>query len=224
MGEIIEISDGIVELKTVSVSRRVRLNDFTEALLQSSGVRTPILPHGVIFYASKDYKKVYLIEREPAVVKILYADDRGHPKEYTLAFPYHYFLILFENYAFEKCFFYFRNQRMASMDDKFCTPPLPNLHSPDCAVCLGDFKYKVTAEAPDKINSLISYFFASTFNTDLNQFLRDKVPQQITALKQQTDELCFKAWQRLNFNDVCAVEWFQNQTLSKCLDNIFGKE
>ena len=224
MGEIIEINDGIVELKTVTTARRVRLQDFTEALLQSSGVRTPILPQGVVFYASKDYKKVYLIEREPVMAKILYAHDRVQPKEYTLAFPYHYFLVLFENYAFEKCYFYFRDKQIMNIEDKFFLPPLPNLHSPDCAVCLGDFRYQVTAETPEKFSTLVSYFFASTFNTDLNQFFKEKVPKQIATLKQNQEEHCFDAWQRLKLEDICSVEWFPYQSLVKCLDNIWGKE
>jgi len=223
MGEIIEINDGIVELKTVSTARRVRLQDFTEALLQSSGIRTPILPQGVVFYASKDYKKAYLIEREPVMAKVLYSHDRDSPKEYTVAFPWHYFLVLFENYAFDKCYFYFRNKRIMTVEDKFCIPPLPNLHSPDCDVCLGDFRYQVTAETPEKMTDLINYFFASTFNTDLNQFFRDKIPKQITLLK-QNQEHCLDAWQRLGFGDVCSVEWFPYQSLARCLDNVWGKE
>lgn len=224
MGEIIEINDGIVELKTVTTARRVRLQDFTEALLQSSGVRTPILPQGVVFYASKDYKKVYLIEREPVMAKVLYAHDRAHSKEFTVAFPWHYFLVLFENYAFEKCYFYFRNKRILNVEDKFSLPPLPNLHSPDCAVCLGDFRYQVTAETPEKFSALVSYFFASTFNTDLNQFFTGKIPKQITALKQNQEEHCLDAWQRLKLEDACSVEWFPYQSIDKCLDNIWGKE
>lgn len=224
MGEIIEIVDGIVELKTVTTARRVRLQDFSEALLQASGIRTPILPKGVVFYASKDYKKVYLIEREPVIAKVIYAPDRAHSKEFMLAFPYHYFLVLFENYAFEKCYFYFRDKRIMSIEDKFCLPPLPNLHSPDCAVCLGDFRYQVTAETPEKMTGLIDYFFASTFNTDLNQFFREKVPKQISVLKQNPEEHCFDAWQRLRIGDACSVEWFPYQSLAKCLNNIWGKE
>ena len=222
--EIIEISEGIVELKEISTVRRVKLTDFKNALIQSSGLRTPILPKSVILYASKDYKKAYLIEQEPAMVKVLYANDRAHSKEYTLAFPYHYFLILFENYAFEKCFFYFRNQKLTSAEDKFFIPPIPNLHSPDCAVCLGDFRYQVTADAPEKINSLIGYFFASTFNTDLNQFFREKIPKQIALLKQNQEEHCFDAWQRLKLENVCSVEWFPYQSLNRCLDSVLEKE
>jgi hypothetical protein len=222
--EIIEISEGVVELKEVSTVRRVKLTDFKNALIQSSGLRTPILPKGVIFYASKDYKKVYLIEREPVMAKVLYAHDRPHPKEFTLAFPWHYFLVLFENYAFETCYFYFRNKRIMTVEDKFSLPPLPNLHSPDCAVCLGDFRYQVTAETPEKMTGLINYFFASTFNDDLNQFFKEKIPKQIKALKRSPEEHCFESWQRLKIEDSCSVEWFPYQSLAKCLDNIWGKE
>lgn len=225
MGEIIEITDGIVELKTVTTARRVRLQDFTEALLQSSGVRTPILPQGVVFYASKDYKKIYLLEREPAMVKIRYAEDRVHPREYKLAFPFHYWLVLFENYAFDKCSFYFVNKRLTGIEDKLFIPPLPNLHSPDATVCLGnDFRYSVTAENPERINSIASYFFESTFNTDLNHFFKEKAPKQITARKQNQQENCFDAWQRLKLEDINSVEWFPYESLARRVTGLLGKE
>ena len=182
--EVIEIIDGVVELKNVSTVRRVKLNDFKESLILAAGVRTPILPSNTIFYGSKNGTRVYLIERKPALVTILYKKDgKSLPKEFRIPFPYHYFLIEFEGFAFESCHFFLRNKRLTKLDDALYFPPLPNLNNHDCSVCLGDFKYRVTADVLENIESLEKYFFDSAFNTDLSQLFHGKIPRQIASLK-----------------------------------------
>lgn len=223
--EVIKIAEGIVTLENISTVKTVKLSDFKEHLLQASGIRTPILPPNTVFYSSKGSTKIYLLEKEPAMVRIHYSNARGNAtqfKEFMLPFPYHYFLIELEEYAFENCYFFFRNQRLTSINDRFSFPPLPNLHEDTCAVCLGyDFKVQVNAEIGKKIGNMVDYFFASTFNNDLDLLFTEKVPQQILSLKQQREHT-FDAWQRLRLENVCSVEWFQGDSLAKRVDDILG--
>ena len=123
----------------------------------------------------------------------------------------------------ESCHFFLRNKRLTKLDDALYFPPLPILNNHDCSVCLGDFKYRVTADVLENIESLEKYFFDSAFNTDLSQLFHGKIPRQIASLK-RGGEHTFDAWQKISMNDICSVEWFSYQSFGKCLSHILGKE
>ena len=175
MDEIL-ITGGKVVLRSVQETRTVTVDDFYESLSLSAGIRTPILPERVIFYAAKNERRLYLTHQHPAVKKINVRGEDG-TAEYYLSLPHVYFLHSYFNCAMEKLYVFCSGKPVNDTSDTLCRLPLKNIHG-DGSVCIGDdLKFSLEGRLDDKIAGTENFFWESMFNSDLDTYFQGALPE-----------------------------------------------
>jgi len=233
--EQIVICGNRVELQEVKTVQAISAESFKQSLRKTMGVVTPVMPKRVVLYAAKNNKQFYLVEKEPCVEKIKSRKSRTAPgrrpeshdeiSEYSLCFPWVYFLLTFTGAAFEELRIFFTKSQITDTKDDLYYPPLPNLGN-DCVVCLGgDFRFSIEGTMQAKISKVISYYFGSEFNSDMNSIHNTKMPKEI--LKKQTPNgTLFEAWDALTKEgaEPCALSWHRYKKLEEVIEEVVGKE
>lgn len=228
MDEIL-ISGNQVILRNVSEEKRVATSDFYEALSRGMGMRTPILPEGVMFYAGKEGRHLYATHEPPrtAILKVLGRDEAKEDDEieYSLKMPHTYFFHLFVGAAFEALYVYACTRVVERASDTLCILPVKNLW-PGGKVCLGnDLKFDLEGSVAMKIGRVQAHFWGSTFNDDLSQHYEKDMPKEI-AQAGQGEEEHFEAWARLSTAegfDPCKLSWKPHMPFSEAVDRILGE-
>jgi hypothetical protein len=188
-----------------------------------------------VFYAAKNNRQFYLVEKEPGVEKIKSRKSRTAPgrrpeshdevSEYLLCFPWVYFLLTFTGAAFEELRIFFAKSQITDTKDDLYYPPLPNLGN-DCVVCLGgDFRFSIEGTMQAKISKVISYYFGSEFNSDMSSIHNTKMPKEI--LKKQTQNgTLFEAWEIATREgaEPCALSWHRYKNLEEVIEEAIGEE
>jgi hypothetical protein len=233
--EQIVICGNRVELQEVKTVQAISAESFKQSLRKTMGVVTPVLPKRVVLYAAKNNKQFYLVEKEPCVEKIKARKSRTTPArrqesdagviEHTICFPWVYFLLTFTGAAFDELRIFFTKLQITDTKDDLYYPPLPNLGN-DCVVCLGgDFRFSIEGTMQAKISKVVSYYFGSEFNSDMNSVHNTRMPKEI--LKKQTQNgTLFEAWEIATREgaEPCALSWHRYKSLQEVIEEIIGEE
>ncbi|HCE42893.1 MAG TPA: hypothetical protein DET40_05045 [Lentisphaeria bacterium] len=210
MDEIL-ITGGKVVLRSVQETRTVTVDDFFESLSRSAGVRTPVLPERVIFYAARSEHRLYLTHQQPSVRKINVRTSDDEIAEYSLSLPHVYFLHSYFNCALDKLYVFCSGLAVSDSSDNLCRLPLKNIHV-DGAVCIGDdLKFSLEGRLDDKITATENFFWESTFNSDLDTNFQNALPEifkQGNSPAESEDPLM--VWERLSTDsgfNVSEVKW-----------------
>ncbi|HBC87079.1 MAG TPA: hypothetical protein DCZ94_09010 [Lentisphaeria bacterium] len=210
MDEIL-ITGGKVVLRSVQETRSVTVDDFYESLSQSAGIRTPVLPERVVFYASKNERKIYLTHQQPAVKEIDVRTVDDTIREYSLSLPHVYFMHVYFNSAMENLYVYCSGVSVNDTADMLCRLPLKNIHD-DGLVCIGDdLKFSLEGRLGDKIAGTENFFWESKFNSDLDDSFQKALPEvfkQGRSPAESADPLA--VWERLSSDSgfkVSEVKW-----------------
>ena len=210
MDEIL-ITGGKIVLRSVQELKTVTVDDFYESLLQSAGVRTPVLPERVVFYAAKNERRLYMTHQHPAVKEIKVRGGDDEIREYSLKLPHVYFLHSYFNSAMEKLHVFCSGRVVDDGVDTLCRLPLKNIHE-DGLVCIGDdLKFNIKGRLDDKITGTEDFFWESTFNSDLDTHFQSALPEVFkrgSSSAESADPLA--VWDRLSMDssfDVATVKW-----------------
>ncbi len=218
MDEIL-ITGGKVVLRSVQETKTVTVDDFYAALSQSAGLRTPVLPERVIFYAAKCERRIYMTHQHPAVKTIKVRGSDDDITEYPLSLPHVYFMHSYFNCAMEKLYVFCSGELISDSSDMLYKLPLKNIHS-DGLVCIGDdLKFSLEGRLEDKLETTENFFWESVFNSDLDTYFQSALPEVFKRGKsprESADPLA--VWERLSADkgfQVSEVNWKSLSKLSE---------
>lgn len=217
--ETIRIENGRVILVEERILKSVSVQAFRDQLTSSLGIKTPLLPSGCIQYAKKNERSCFLLEQAPAVRQIRYAGE-DEEETHKIALPWVYFAVVFHNYALNDLFTFFAQHQVESPSSMLCYPPLPNISS-NCKVCLGDYRYDVTATAPMRISDVLKFFWESQFNQDIVALFDGNMPTRIKDLARE-GESYFAGWSRLPPSDATSVPWVKCWTAGEAVERVLS--
>jgi hypothetical protein len=218
MDEIL-ITGGKVVLRSVQETKTVTVDDFYESLSQSAGIRTPVLPERVIFYAARNERRLYLTHQSPVVKTINVRGGDDNISEYSLGLPHIYFLHVYFNCAMEKLLVFCSGETVTDSSDMLCRLPLKNIHS-DGLVCIGDdLKFSLEGRLDDKLETTEDFFWESVFNSDLDTCFQSALPEIFKhGLSPAENANPLAVWERLASDsgfDVSKIKWKSFSKLSE---------
>lgn len=179
--EIIEIIGDLVQVKTVTVERQIKLEELLPHLVQKTPVTLPVLPRTARFVHYDDTqpnKRVLyvLAELPPAVRTIVKQNSRGatNKRKYTLAFPWTYFWFVAVSEGLQKHFtisqykcFHAKDQFTSEKwPGEFFRAFCPNL-SQDGTICFGSTGGPLTS-IDQQIDYIVNSWYLSEFNDHLD--------------------------------------------------------
>ena len=215
MDEIL-ITGGKVVLRSVQETKTVTVDDFYESLSQSAGIRTPVLPERVIFYAARNERKIYMTHQRPAAKTIKVRNTDDEIEEYTLSLPHVYFIHCYFNCAMENLYVFCSGEALGDSSDMLYKLPLKNIHG-DGLVCIGDdLKFNLEGRLNDKIEATENFFWESVFNSDLDSYFLGALPKVFNGDDEGEDPLI--VWERLSTDkgfQVSEVKWKSFSRLSE---------
>ncbi|MCX6984082.1 MAG: hypothetical protein NT118_04925, partial [Lentisphaerae bacterium] len=218
MDEIL-ITGGKVVLRSVQETKTVTVDDLYAALSQSAGLRTPVLPERVIFYAAKSERRLYLTHQHPAVKTIKVRGSDDEITKYSLSLPHVYFMHVYFNCAMEKLYVFCSGEAVTDSSDTMCKLPLKNIHG-DGLVCIGDdLKFSLEGRLDDKLETTENFFWESVFNSDLDSCFIGALPEVFKrgmSPRESADPLA--VWERLSADigfQVSEVKWKSFSKLSE---------
>jgi len=212
--QVIRVENGVVTLLEQRVLKTVSVTAFQDALASSIGVRTPVLPAGCILYAKKAERTCYLLEQPPGVRQVRFSSERTHT--YAIPVPYAYFAVAFHHYALEFLFAYFSSKPVLSTAAALCYAPLPNINR-DCRVCLGEYRFRVTADVPNRVADVVRYFWESAFNEEILELYQNEMPEQIRELTPK-DQPWFEGWSKVPADLASVLPWVRCCTVAEAVD------
>lgn len=213
MDEIL-ITGGKVVLRSVQETKTVTVDDFYEAMSRSTGVRTPVLPERVIFYAARGERRLYLTHQLPTVKIIKVRESDDDILEYAISLPHVYFLNHYFNCAMESLYVFCSGEAISDSSDMLYKLPLKNIYG-DGLVCIGDdLKFSLEGRLDDKIDKTENFFWDSVFNSDLDSYFTEALPK---VFKDDDGEDPLIVWERLSTDSgfqVSEVKWKSLSSLS----------
>ncbi len=220
MEEII-IQNGSVCLRSVQELKRIRTEDFYQALSAQVGVQTPLLPERTLYYSTFGDKRLYCVHRPPEKAVISVKDRDGLLREYTLKLPHLYFFHRFIHAAFDELYVYCSSEKVRSGQDMLCYVPLKNLFAKG-RVCMGhDLRFGLEGSDATKILRVEQHFRHSVFNGDLDQACRDHAPETWPGFEP------IEHWQTLSEQpdfDPCSVPWRRHRCWDDIVKDIMGRQ
>jgi hypothetical protein len=189
MREYIEIEGGFVRLfrrvprEGAVLERAVSLNAFLQALIPATdGFRNlPLLPVGTRFILGRGPDLLITVEHPPQMRHFTWRSGgvQGAAREYTLAFPYILYLLLFHQGSFEEMRIYYRPAPLSTDADPLFFPNLWNVSATDtpmakCRVCLQGRPPFDDLSLTAQVQSVIEFFWGTSFNMAIEEscFLR----------------------------------------------------
>ena len=180
--EIVEIEGSLVTFKSVTETKKMKLQDFTNEISTFAQFKTPMLSKNILQYKKAGEYQYYMIFRKGTTERVTYLRNR-----YTIDIPDTIFIWRIQltdknNFVFVETFMYWVNKEKT----KVVTPLMPNLYS-DKKICWGNnivkFSLALLEERQEE-------FFKRPFNNDLNNNMFD-----------------FKAWSVKCKEDPKFTEW-----------------
>ena len=198
-----------------------------------------IIPPNVRIYYTKGHRTLILIEQEPQVRLTGFTDSlatnnkraavrtthQGQVYWYNLAFPYVYFLLVFDQGKYNYAEVYFSNKQIESPKDELHLAPLPNIfrdkgkfYKP---ICMGkNVQAKVRSQKviSEQCHSFLDYFWKNTFNSHLGSGGYKKVDPRMKNLK---------TWQASSEEDplfVLTVDWPKGYTIKGLMEKKFDED
>jgi hypothetical protein len=218
--QVVRIVGDVVELLEQSEVKRTKLQDFLAHLSEQSGIRTPILAPGTIFYASKGRLSVLALEVPPSRRAIKYRPREGRIQEFALPFPWIYVLAAFSERALDRVYVFLAPKPVRSTEAQLFHVPLPNRYS-DGLVCMGTFRFDLTLSNPDKVQELVGFFFESLFTHEVLDSFNSYVPDEIaTRTKEGTQWL--EGWSKLSDDELQSVRWKPYKSFDATVQTILG--
>lgn len=184
MGEYIEIEGGVIRLlrqgrlEGAVLDRQVSLRAFLHALLCASGGfrRLPLLPIGTRFVLGRGPDLLVAIEQAPQVRHFTWRPGRadGATRDYTLAFPYILYLLLFHEETFEEMRIYYRSAPLTADTDLLSMSNLWNVSATDtpmakCRACLQGRPPFDELTLAAQVQTVIEFFWGTGFNTAIEE-------------------------------------------------------
>lgn len=232
-----ETDESIKELKA---SLCEKIWDRFQSFKQKSTEKQNVLPEGTRFAYTKGHRSIIVIEQKPQIRTVSFSEDLVHGNDaqqaidqtsegyrFALAFPYIYFVMVFDRERFSFQEVYFRNRPLRSISDTFCLAPLPNTYYTGNGmvahngICMGDDEFNkeirrhTTISA--KCETVISNFWQRTFSGDLGEGDYKLVDSRIKNLS---------TWQENSKKDslfVLGITWKNAKSISAVLDTIFDE-
>lgn len=184
MGEYIEIEGGSVRLfRRVTpegsvLEREVSLNAFLQTLISArDGFRDlPLLPLGTRFILGRGMDLLIAVEHPPQVRHFAWRPGgaKGATQEYTLAFPYVLYLLVFHEGSFEEMRIYYRPAPLTTDVDPLFFPNLWNVSATDtpmakCRACLQGRPPFDQLTLTAQVQSVVEFFWGTSFNMAIEE-------------------------------------------------------
>ena len=184
MGDHIEIEGGAVRLLRHSgqgeavLDREVSLHTFLQTLLATTGgfCRLPVLPIGTRFILGRGSDLLIAVEQPPQVRHFTWrpAGPQGAARDYTLAFPYILYLLLFHEESFDEMRIYCRPAPLTSDTDPLYLSNLWNVSATEtsmakCRACLQGRPPFDDLTLAAQVQAVIEFFWGTGFNTAIEE-------------------------------------------------------
>jgi hypothetical protein len=236
VGVLTDEAEGMIRELHIELCEKIW--DAFQAFKTMSKETPCVLPEGCKLAYTKNQRSVIVIEQKPQVrtvsftaklVKLKKVASEAKCKKnggyrYNLAFPYVYFVVVFDHgrYAYHET--YFRNKPLTSVREHIYLAPIPNVyrdvgdnHKP---MCMGeDFDESVVQEntVARQCDAVIADFWQSVFSADLG----DGEPEEIDARIAD-----YAAWQENTETDplfILTVPWTQGKTMKGTVECILDQ-
>jgi hypothetical protein len=178
-----------------------------------------LFPDGTRFLFNRGSSKIVAIEQKPQVRSLTLdeslwgerRDQRGDNQIFNLAFPYVVFVAIVGE-ATERLYVYFRNKPLKSLSSNLYMAVFPNLGG--CGdVCRSERTYSTGDPMNVKIETLISDFWQSCFNSDLDEYWRGR-----TDIDNRLDLNVWKLQSQLKPMFPCEINWTKKCTLGEAME------
>ncbi len=202
MGEHIEIEGGSVRLFRTSgqetiLDRAVSLKTFLQTLPQvaSAFQRLPLLPIGTRWVVSRGPTLLLTVEQPPQVRRFAWR-PRGDRKvrDYSLAFPYILYLLLFSQGSFEEMRIYCRTAPLTSEENPLYFSNLWNVSATEtpmakCRACLQGRPSIEDLSLAGQVQTTIEFFWRTGFDLQIEESCFQR------AAKRDGRIATFEAWE-----------------------------
>lgn len=141
-----------------------------------------LFPRNCRFCFSKGLHDIVVIEQEPQIRSLLFdskiveqyfeSNKRGQER-IPISTPYNIFVLHFKSSVFVEMYFGWRTTPLKNIDDIIYFSLLPNIHN-SMAVCMGRVDGDFGNNISERTDSVIDYFWNSSFNNDLSTNWWDK--------------------------------------------------
>lgn len=196
-----------------------------------------MIPRNVRIMYTKGHRTIIVIEQEPQVRTVGFsyglvakADIKkavttsANGYWFTLAFPYVYFVVVFDKEVYSNIEPFFVNERLTSVRDKLYFAPMPNVrdkidsNTNQPHVCLGDGsgssvrRYNTITEQSEE---LIRLFWSRVYSDHYGKGKFRKIDKRISTIRN---------WQQNSIEDpmfILSVEWKKGITLKGIIEDKF---
>ena len=182
MGERIEIEGGSVRLFRTSgqetvLDRAVSLKAFLQALPQVTPAfqRLPLLPVGTRWVVNRGPSLLLTVEQPPQVRRFAWRPKGDREvRDYSLAFPYILYLLLFAQGSFEEMRIYYRTAPLTSAEDLLYLSNLWNVSATEtpmakCRACLRGRPSFEDLSLAGQVQTTIEFFWGTGFNLQIEE-------------------------------------------------------
>lgn len=233
LGVISDDAEGLARELQIELCDRIW--DAFQGFKEVSKETPYIFPDGAKVAYTKGQRSVIIIEQKPQVRTVSFNEELVKSRNvaklsvgrtesgyrYTLAFPYVYFVLVFDKgkYTFHEL--YFRNKPLTSVREHIYLAPLPNVFRGEDrinkAMCMGhNFRKEVNEELTiaRQVDLVIAEFWQKTFNADLGTGGHENVDKRIKN---------FAIWQKNTEEDplfVLGVNWPKGKTLKGVVEKL----
>lgn len=193
-----------------------------------------IFPDGIRVAYTKGNRTIMVIEQPPQVRSVTFASSLVGSSEvarqaisktdigyrFNLAFPFVYFVIVFDQGRYTYHSVYFRNKPLTTAREYIYLAPLPNVfrdRGTGTAVCMGNDFYNSVGEDNSLVkqaNSVIGEFWQRPFSGDLGTGLSTKTDKRIKN---------YAVWQKNSQKDplfILDITWSQGKTLKGIIESL----
>lgn len=218
----ISSSRSTIESMNIGNINNVPTDRFLSGLLGFPTLDAGILPPVVRSFDPT--MRNFLVERLPFYASVSYKDcgassQAERPAVYSIPIPWTvYNVTLDENYQPNFVQIWCRPEQLQSEEDELYYLPLPNLYQ-DGRTCLGAAEFgNVRVESiADGISVAVNAFWTSSFNRDLDYFIRGDSLRGIIAKTgdrsaQRNPINLFKTWSKMSIKDVLDTKFMPSLT------------
>jgi hypothetical protein len=197
-----------------------------------------IFPNGMKMAYTKGIRTVIVVEQATQIRSVslhgslltnsdaqkAISNENGNYR-FNLAFPYIYFVMVFDNekYVFQEI--YFRNKPLTSVREHVYPAPLPNVfyekNTTNLRICMGgqDFKREVQQESSitRQVEYVIGEFWQRTFNSDTGTDACSKIDKRLKN---------YGTWQEHSTKDpffILDVDWPKGKTIKGVVETILDQ-
>ncbi|MFQ5882920.1 MAG: hypothetical protein ACE5I9_10690 [Candidatus Methylomirabilales bacterium] len=219
MGERIEIEGEVVRLfrhdrqERAVLDREVSLHIFLQTLLRATSEfqRLPLFPIGTRLILGRGPALLITVEQPPQVRHFTWrpGGSRGEAGDYTLAFPYILYLLLFHQGSFEEMRIYCRPAPLTSDADPLYLSNLWNVSATDtpmgkCRACLRGRPIFNDLTLASQVETVIEFFWGTGFNLAIEESCFQR------AARRDGRIATLEEWERASRHDPLfplAVDW-----------------